>query len=93
MKVTKPGGLLMTCSCSGAVAQNEGTFQRMLQASPSMFLIIIQINMKDYFFQDAASSTGRKITIIRQSGAGNDHPLDLFYPEGAYLTNFLVRVL
>ncbi|KAI8553216.1 hypothetical protein RHMOL_Rhmol06G0326900 [Rhododendron molle] len=41
----------------------------------------------------AASSVGRKVTIIRQAGAACDHPIDLSYPEGAYLSNILLRVL
>jgi len=35
---------------------------------------------------------GRRITVLRQSGAACDHPIDPSYPEGAYLTNILVRV-
>ncbi|KAK4253558.1 hypothetical protein QN277_010215 [Acacia crassicarpa] len=72
MKLTKRGGLLMTCSCSGAVAQS-GIFLRILQG--------------------AASMAGRKITVLRQAGAACDHPVDPSYPEGAYLSNILLRVL
>lgn len=42
--------------------------------------------------QGAASMSGRKITILRQSGAACDHPIDPSYPEGAYLSNVLLRV-
>ena len=31
MQLVRPGGLLMTCSCSGAVAQSGGEFESMLQ--------------------------------------------------------------
>ncbi|KAG8487910.1 hypothetical protein CXB51_018064 [Gossypium anomalum] len=72
MKITRRGGLLMTCSCSGAMTQS-GTFLRTLQG--------------------AASMAERKITVLRQSGAGCDHPIDPSYPEGAYLSNILLRVL
>ncbi|KAL4369661.1 hypothetical protein GQ457_05G009560 [Hibiscus cannabinus] len=72
MKVTRRGGLLMTCSCSGAMTQS-GMFLRTLQG--------------------AASMAERKITVLRQSGAGCDHPIDPAYPEGAYLSNILLRVL
>ncbi|XP_027355973.1 uncharacterized protein LOC113865540 isoform X2 [Abrus precatorius] len=71
MQLTKRGGLLMTCSCSGAVTQS-GIFLRILQG--------------------AASMAGRKITILRQAGAAYDHPIDPTYPEGAYLSNILLRV-
>lgn len=72
MRLTKQGGLLMTCSCSGAMAQS-GTFLNTLKA--------------------AATSVGRKITVVRQSGAACDHPVDPSYLEGAYLSNVLLRVL
>ncbi|XP_057453292.1 uncharacterized protein LOC130745166 isoform X2 [Lotus japonicus] len=71
MQLTKRGGLLMTCSCSGAVTQS-GIFLRILQG--------------------AASMAGRKITVLRQAGAACDHPIDPSYPEGAYLSNVLLRV-
>ncbi|KAF6135174.1 hypothetical protein GIB67_035245 [Kingdonia uniflora] len=72
MRVTKKGGLLMTCSCSGAMTQS-GTFLHVLQG--------------------AASMAGRKVTVVRQAAAGCDHPIDPSYPEGAYLSNVLLRVL
>lgn len=72
MQITKRGGLLMTCSCSGAMTQS-GLFLRTLQG--------------------AATMAGRRITVLRHAGAACDHPIDPSYPEGAYLTNYLVRVL
>ncbi|XP_057486179.1 uncharacterized protein LOC130772400 isoform X1 [Actinidia eriantha] len=72
MRLTKRGGLLMTCSCSGAMTQS-GMFLQILQA--------------------AASDVGRKVTVMRQAGAACDHPIDPSYPEGAYLSNVLLRVL
>lgn len=72
MKLTKRGGLLMTCSCSGAMTQS-GMFTRILQG--------------------AASMAGRRVTVLRKAGAACDHPIDPSYPEGAYLSNVLLRVL
>lgn len=71
-QLVEPGGLLMTCSCSGAMSQS-GTFVAMLQA--------------------AARDAGRRVTVLRQAGAGPDHTEDPAYPEGHYLTNVLLRVL
>lgn len=71
MQITKKNGLLMTCSCSGAMTQS-GMFIRVLQG--------------------AASMAGKRITILRQAGAACDHPVDMSYPEGAYLSNILLRV-
>jgi len=74
MRLVKPGGLLMTCSCSGAMAAaGDEQFDAMLRA--------------------AAMLAGRKVTVLRRAGAGGDHPVDVHYPEGKYLTNVLVRVL
>ncbi|XP_021901441.1 uncharacterized protein LOC110817288 [Carica papaya] len=72
MQLVKRGGLLMTCSCSGAMTQS------------GMFLGNLQ---------SAAAMAGRKVTILRQTGAACDHPVDPSYPEGAYLSNILLRVL
>ncbi|XP_057819134.2 uncharacterized protein LOC131032203 isoform X2 [Cryptomeria japonica] len=72
MRLTKKGGLLMTCSCSAAMTQS-GSFLSILQR--------------------AASSVGRRITVLRKAGAAADHPIDPSYPEGEYLTNVLLRVL
>lgn len=72
MRLTKRGGVLMTCSCSGAMTQS-GMFMRIIQG--------------------AAAMAGRKVTILRQAGAACDHPIDPSYPEGAYLSNIMVRVL
>ncbi|KAL5978779.1 hypothetical protein ACLOJK_029896 [Asimina triloba] len=41
----------------------------------------------------AASMAGRKVTVLREAGAACDHPIDPSYPEGAYLTNILLRIL
>ncbi|KAG8069925.1 hypothetical protein GUJ93_ZPchr0006g41933 [Zizania palustris] len=71
MQVVKTGGLLMTCSCSGAMTQS-GLFLRTIQG--------------------AASMAGRKVTVLRQAGAACDHPIDPAYPEGQYLSNYLLRV-
>ncbi|CAN6454489.1 unnamed protein product [Victoria cruziana] len=43
--------------------------------------------------QGAASMAGRRITVLRKAGAAVDHPIDPSYPEGSYLTNYLLRVL
>lgn len=71
ISLVTPGGLLMTCSCSGAVTQS-GVFPSMLQ--------------------EAAAVSGRRIRVIRRAQAGLDHPIDLSYPEGEYLSNYLLHV-
>ncbi|KAK6149560.1 hypothetical protein DH2020_017085 [Rehmannia glutinosa] len=81
MQLTTRGGLLMTCSCSGAMTQS------------GMFLHILQASCLSILLEGAASMAGRKITVVRQAGAGCDHPIDPSYPEGEYLSNVLLRVL
>jgi len=40
----------------------------------------------------AALDTGRKVSILGRLGAGPDHPVSLYCPEGEYLKGFLLRV-
>jgi 23S rRNA (cytosine1962-C5)-methyltransferase len=40
----------------------------------------------------AALDAGRRISIIRRLGAGADHPVSLYCPEGEYLKGFLLEV-
>ncbi|XP_078161914.1 S-adenosyl-L-methionine-dependent methyltransferases superfamily protein [Carex rostrata] len=42
--------------------------------------------------QGAASMSGRRIGVLRQGGAGCDHPINPSYPEGEYLTNVLLSL-
>lgn len=72
MKIVKKGGLLMTCSCSGAMTQSPGEFVKVIQT--------------------AAYRAGVKATILSRKGAGADHPIDPHYPEGEYLSNYIVRI-
>lgn len=73
MKVVNPGGILMTCSCSGAMTQSPGEFSKVIQTS--------------------AFRAGVKATILSKKGAGADHTIDPNYPEGEYLSNYIVRVM
>lgn len=40
----------------------------------------------------AAIDTGRRVSFLRRLGAGPDHPISLYCPEGEYLKGFLLRV-
>lgn len=68
--VVKPGGIFVTCSCSGLLGWDE--FQRIVRS--------------------AAGSTGKRVQILRKSGAGADHPVSTDYPEGEYLKLLWCRV-
>jgi 23S rRNA (cytosine1962-C5)-methyltransferase len=69
-KLLKPGGCLMTFSCSGAISAD--LFQKIVFG--------------------ALADTGRQAQILRHLGAGEDHPVALTFPEGAYLKGLLLRV-
>jgi len=69
-KVVKPGGYLMTFSCSGAISAD--LFQKIVFG--------------------ALADSGRQAQIVKQLGPGEDHPVALTFPEGAYLKGLLLRV-
>lgn len=69
-KLIKPGGYLMTFSCSGAVSAD--LFQKIVFG--------------------ALIDSGRQAQILQHLGPGDDHPVALTFPEGAYLKGLLLRV-
>lgn len=69
-RIVKPGGYLMTFSCSGAIT--EDLFQKIVFG--------------------ALADAGRQAQILRHLGPGEDHPVALTFPEGAYLKGLLLRV-
>jgi 23S rRNA (cytosine1962-C5)-methyltransferase len=69
-RLVKPGGYLMTFSCSGAVSAD--LFQKIVFG--------------------ALADTGRQAQILKHLGPGEDHPVALTFPEGAYLKGLLLRV-
>jgi 23S rRNA (cytosine1962-C5)-methyltransferase len=69
-KLIKPGGYLMTFSCSGAISAD--LFQKIVFG--------------------ALADSGRQAQILRHLGPGDDHPVALTFPEGAYLKGLLLRV-
>lgn len=108
LRLLAPGGLLMTCSCSGAVAQGDGLLPlvkvrqsytcgglhgRIDHMCGLQNMLSKQFMPKDMPLQEAALGAGRKVALLRSAGAALDHPLDPAYPEGQYLTNLLFRVI
>jgi 23S rRNA (cytosine1962-C5)-methyltransferase len=69
-RCVKPGGYLMTFSCSGAITAD--LFQKIVFG--------------------ALADSGRQAQILRHLGPGDDHPVALTFPEGAYLKGLLLRV-
>lgn len=77
LSLVKPGGLLMTCTCSAAMTQAYD------ERSGSAFLDTIN---------EAARISRREVTLLSTSGAAADHPVNLSYQEGRYLTAVLLHV-
>ena len=69
LKILRPGGLLMTFSCSGGVS--EELFQKVLAG--------------------AALDAEVDSVILRRLHQAADHPVNLNFPEGAYLKGFLIQ--
>jgi 23S rRNA (cytosine1962-C5)-methyltransferase len=69
-KCVKPGGYLMTFSCSGAISAD--LFQKIVFG--------------------ALVDSGRQAQILKHLSPGDDHPVALTFPEGAYLKGLLLRV-
>ncbi len=71
MHLLRPGGVLMTFSCSGAISAD--LFQKIVFG--------------------AALDTGRDVQIMGCLTQGDDHPVALTFPEGAYLKGLVCRVV
>lgn len=69
-RLIKPGGYLLTFSCSGAI--DADLFQKIVFG--------------------ALADSRRQAQILRHLGPGEDHPIALTFPEGAYLKGLLLRV-
>ena len=61
MPLVKPGGFLISCSCSGLFGPLE--FQETMRRAARL----------------------RTVRILRETGAGPDHPVRIDFPEGRYL--------
>jgi 23S rRNA (cytosine1962-C5)-methyltransferase len=70
MHLLRPGGALLTFSCSGAV--DAALFQKIVFA--------------------AALDSKRSARIVGVLAQGEDHPVDLTFPEAAYLKGLVCRV-
>lgn len=70
MECLDEGGVLLTCSCSGVVSEED-------------FLDVLR---------NAAARSGRLVTILRVTGAADDHPVALHVPETRYLKAVFARV-
>jgi 23S rRNA (cytosine1962-C5)-methyltransferase len=68
MPLVKPGGFLISCSCSGLFGPLE--FQETMRRAARL----------------------RTVRILRETGAGPDHPVRIDFPEGRYLKSLWMQL-
>ncbi|CAE7457753.1 rlmI [Symbiodinium microadriaticum] len=82
----RPGGLLLTFSCSAAIVN-----QRVVETrSGSQSLPHSQ-----YFtslVQEAARVANKNAVVIRELNGGDDHPIHIANPQSKYLAGLLLRI-
>ena len=83
MQLVEPGGLLLTCSCSGLL--DEPTFLRLLHSAAQK--AVPQGSEIDL------SRPGRTLQILAKTGASADHPVTMTCPETEYLRAMWLRVM
>lgn len=85
LQVVRPGGLLLSCTCSGLLGEAE--FLRLLQTAARQAGGVPG--------PDSAGSIrpGRTVQILSRTGAAADHPVSPECPETEYLKAAWMRVL
>jgi 23S rRNA (cytosine1962-C5)-methyltransferase len=82
MQLVRPGGLLLTCSCSGLLSGPE--FLRLLTAACRQAPPPQQSH--------ATVVAGRRASVLAQTGAASDHPVASHCPETEYLHAVWMRL-
>jgi 23S rRNA (cytosine1962-C5)-methyltransferase len=86
MQLVQPGGLLLTCSCSGLLAGDD-------------FLDLLVASARQAVPESSSSGgatgavRGRRIQILAQTGAATDHPVSPLCPETEYLKAVWIHLL
>ena len=89
MQLVRPGGLLLSCTCSGLL--DEAEFLKLLARAPPA--------RPDGSGGRESTATGRprhearSLQILEKTGAAADHPVASNCPEGEYLRAVWMRVL
>jgi len=87
MPLVKPGGLLVTFSCSGLLSREE--FEQLVCAASRQAGEPLEAANSDGFSRRGP----REMQIIDRSGAGPDHPTAANCPESDYLKAIWLRLL
>lgn len=86
LQIVKPGGLFLTCSCSGLMPEDEFgklVFQAARQAGAEL---------PEKTATGRPKHAARELSILARSGAAGDHPVNPHVPETAYLKAIWARV-
>jgi len=86
MRLVKPGGLFLSCCCSGLLP--EADFVQLLRQSAYQAGELISAATEDAAERHAA----RPMQILARSGAAADHPVSATVPETEYLKAVWMRV-
>jgi 23S rRNA (cytosine1962-C5)-methyltransferase len=83
LQLVKPGGLLLSCTCSGLLSHEE--FLRLLQTAARQAF-------REPRASGAAAGASKSVQILARTGAAADHPVALECPETDYLQAVWMRV-
>lgn len=86
MRLVKPGGLFLSCSCSGLLQESD--FVKLLSAASYQSGEVTQEAAPDRPERRAA----RPMQILARTGAAPDHPVAAGVPEGEYLKAVWMRI-
>jgi 23S rRNA (cytosine1962-C5)-methyltransferase len=86
MRLVRPGGLLLSCSCSGLL--QEADFLHLLQSASYQSGAMIQ----EATAERSARHASRPMQILARSGAAPDHPVAAGVPETEYLKAVWMRL-
>jgi 23S rRNA (cytosine1962-C5)-methyltransferase len=83
MQLVSPGGLLLTCTCSGLLPEAE--FSRLLYAASRQAGPVLSDGSQRH--------AAREIQVLGRSGAAADHPVAPSCPETEYLSAVWIRLI
>ncbi len=86
MRLVKPGGLFLSCCCSGLLKESD--FMHLLKQSAYQAGEVVTAATEETSERHAA----RSMQIIARSGAAADHPVSASVPETEYLKAVWMRV-
>ena len=100
MSLVKPGGVILTCTCSGLLL--EESFHRLVFAAArhsGRTPVTAEVTDRETDDESASAESRertyippRPVQILRKSGAAPDHPVAAETPESDYLKALLLRM-